>query len=81
MTKITVKVDGMVSGMCETNINEMIKKDAKKQVEFMELKIKNDKKNIGYIYEADHSYRGKEEILAKEISCFLAKDNKNKKYE
>lgn len=32
MTKITVKVDGMVSGMCETNINEMIKKvyDVKK---------------------------------------------------
>lgn len=32
MIKITVKVDGMVCGMCETNINEMVKKvfDVKK---------------------------------------------------
>lgn len=26
MMKITVKVDGMVCGMCETNINEAVKK-------------------------------------------------------
>ena len=34
-------------------------------------KIKNDKLDIGYIDGADHSYTGKEEILANEIQNFL----------
>ncbi len=55
------------------NVFEMIKKDAKDQVQFMNSKIKNHNKDIGYIEGADHSYTDKEDILANEISNFLEK--------
>lgn len=53
------------------NIKELIKRTAENQVEFMTRKIKNNNKDIGYIDEADHSYRGKEEVLAEQIKEFL----------
>lgn len=53
------------------NINEMIEQDTKELVNFMNNKINNSKKNINYIDGADHSYTGKEEVLAKEIVKFL----------
>ena len=34
-------------------------------------KIKNKKLNVGYIDGANHSYQGKEDILAKEIMHFI----------
>ena len=34
-------------------------------------KITNPNKDISYIKDANHSYEGKEEMLAKEISKFL----------
>ena len=55
------------------NIEELIKQDAKDLVEFMNGKIKNLNKNIGYIEGADHSYHGKEVELADEIKEFLEK--------
>ena len=54
------------------NVFEMIKKDAKEQVEFMNSKIKNPNKDIGYIEGADHSYTDKEDVLANEIYNFLS---------
>lgn len=53
------------------NVNEMIKQDAKDLVEFMNTKINNPNKDIGYIDGADHNYHGKEEELAKQIKDFL----------
>ena len=52
---------------------ELIKKTAKEQAEFMMKKINNNKKNIGYIEGANHSYKGKEYKLAEEICGFLSK--------
>lgn len=51
--------------------HEFIKKNVKEHVEFMNLKIKNNKKDIGYIEGANHTYSEKENILAEEISNFL----------
>lgn len=53
------------------NIKELIKRDAQNQVEFIKKKIKNNIKDIEYIDGADHSYHGKEEILAEQIKLFL----------
>lgn len=55
------------------NIQELIRKDAKEQVEFMRQKIKNAKKDIDYIDGANHSYNEKETILSEEICEFLKK--------
>ena len=38
---------------------------------FLKTKINNTNLNIGYIDGADHSYTGKEEILAEEILKFV----------
>lgn len=51
--------------------HEFIKKDVKEHIEFMKLKIKNNKKDIGYIEGANHTYSEKESLLAEEISSFL----------
>lgn len=40
-------------------------------IEFLKLKIKNDKLDIGYIKDTDHGYTNKEEILGKEIVEFI----------
>ena len=53
------------------NINELIKREASNQVEFMRNKIKNNKKDIDFIDEANHSYDGKEQVLAEQICDFL----------
>ena len=55
------------------DIKELIKRDTKEQVEFMRKKIKNSKKDIGYIESANHSYSEKENKLAEEICEFLLK--------
>ena len=54
---------------------ELIKRKAKEQAEFVKTKIKNANANIGYIEGANHSYNGKEEILAKQICEFLGNIN------
>lgn len=53
------------------NQRELIIQEADKLCEQLKEKIKNDKLDIGYIDGADHSYTGKEEILANEIQNFL----------
>lgn len=53
------------------SINELIKRSPKEQAKYMNVKIINNKKDISYIEEADHSYTKKEEILADEIYNFL----------
>lgn len=40
-------------------------------IEFLKLKIKNDKLDIGYIKDTDHGYSNKEETLGKEIVEFI----------
>ena len=40
-------------------------------IEFLKLKIDNDKLDIGYINETDHGYTDKEEVLGKQIVEFL----------
>ena len=51
---------------------ELIKREASEQAEFVKSKIKNKNTDIGYIEGANHSYKGKEEILAKQICEFLS---------
>ena len=53
------------------NDKELIIDEAEKLCSNMKEKINNLNLDIGYIDGADHSYNGKEEILAKEISKFL----------
>lgn len=55
------------------NVEEMIKRTAEKQVEFMNSKIQNHHKDIDYIDGANHNYHNKEEILANQIYEFLSK--------
>lgn len=55
------------------NVNEMIEQEAKELVDLMNSKINNQNKDINFINGADHSYNGKEEILAEEIKKFLNK--------
>ena len=57
------------------NVNELIKQDASDLATFMNKKINNAYKNIGYIDGANHSYHGKEEQLAEEIKKFLGDIN------
>lgn len=52
-------------------VYEMIEQEPQKLVDMMNEKIKNDKKNINFIDGANHSYEGKEEILAQSIIDFL----------
>lgn len=42
-------------------------------IEFLKLKINNNRLDIGYIKDTDHGYTNKEEVLGKEIVKFLAK--------
>ena len=53
------------------NDRELIIQKADELCEMLKEKIKNDKLDIGYIEGANHSYTGKEEILANEIQNFL----------
>lgn len=53
------------------NDNELIIQEAKQLVEFMNSKIKQTNKDIGYIDGAGHNYRGKEEELASQIRKFI----------
>lgn len=55
------------------NNKELIEKDAKEQVEFMNKKIDNIFKDINYIDGANHTFSDKEEILANQICKFLQK--------
>ncbi|MDD2376905.1 MAG: DUF1749 domain-containing protein [Clostridia bacterium] len=53
------------------NDKEMIIQDVKELVNFLNLKVNNIHKNIGYIDGAKHSYEGNELIVASEIISFL----------
>ena len=55
------------------NVNELILEDAKIYSEKVNNIVKNDKKDIGYIDGADHSYHNKEKELAKQIIKFIKK--------
>lgn len=52
---------------------EMILQKASDLVEYMKGKIQNKEADISYIDGADHSYTGKEELLAEQIQNFLRK--------
>ena len=56
------------------NVNELILLDAESLVKFMNEKIKNENKDIGYIKGANHNYIGKEEILGDQICDFLLRN-------
>ena len=53
------------------NDRELIIQKADELCKMVKEKIKNDKLDIGYIEGGNHSYTGKEEILANEIQNFL----------
>ena len=53
------------------NIKEMILQKPEELCNNLKEKISNKQLDIGYIDGANHSYRGKEEILAKEIKNYL----------
>lgn len=53
------------------NNKELIERNAKEQVNFMNKKLNNKIKNIGYIDGANHSFDEKEKELANEIVTFL----------
>ena len=55
------------------NNNEMILQKADDLCTILKNKIKNENLDIGYIDGANHSYTGKEEILANEITEFIDK--------
>lgn len=55
------------------NVFELIEQEVSELVELMNKKIKNEKKDIGYIDGADHGYTGKYDILAGQIVSFLQK--------
>lgn len=59
------------------NINEFIFQNVDKLVEFMNEKIKNNKKDISYINGANHNYTGKEEELGQEIISWYETEVKN----
>ena len=56
------------------NENEMIIQTAEELVTLVSNSIQNEKKDINYIEGANHSYNGKEEILAKQIINFIKND-------
>lgn len=49
------------------NINELISIDAKDLVNLLNTKITNNKKDINYIQNANHNYKGTEKTLANQI--------------
>jgi len=53
------------------NVYELVIQNLDELVEFLKLKINNDKLDINYIDGADHGYTGKEEILASQIIEFI----------
>lgn len=53
------------------NVNELILQNAEDLCNLIKEKIKIQKKDIDFIEGADHSYHGKEEVLANEIKEFL----------
>ena len=53
------------------NVNELIEQDANELVNRMRNKVKKLDKDIDYIDGADHSYNGKENILANQILEFI----------
>lgn len=55
------------------NNKELIEKNAKEQVDFMNQKIYNIFKDINYIDGANHTFSNKEEILANQICEFCIK--------
>ena len=55
------------------NDKELILQEAKDLCNMLKQKIKNTLLDINYIDKANHSYTGKEEILAEEIYNFLEK--------
>ena len=56
------------------NDKELILQKAEELCDMLSKKISKSNLNIGYIDRADHSYTGKEEVLAKEIQEFLTKE-------
>lgn len=56
------------------NNKELIKQNAKDLTNKLKSKLHNNKIDIDYIDEANHSYSGKEEILAEQIYEFLRKN-------
>lgn len=55
------------------NVHEMIEQDAKDLVDMLNIKIKNNKKDINYIDGADHGYTDRYNVLAEQIVKFLKK--------
>ena len=55
------------------NDKELITIDANKLVKRLQEKIKNKRKDIGYIDGANHSYKNKEKILANDLLKFITK--------
>ena len=53
------------------NVNELILQNAEDLCNLIKEKIKIQKKDIGFIEGADHSYHGKEEALSNEIKEFI----------
>lgn len=53
------------------NVNEILLLDVEKQVDFVRRKIHNEHINVGYIDGANHSYFGKENVLADEVYDFI----------
>jgi len=51
--------------------NDLVIQNLDELIEFLKLKINNDKLDIGYIKDTDHGYTNKEEILGKEIVEFI----------
>lgn len=55
------------------NIRELVEQSAEEHSKLIDKKIKNKFKDIDFIDGANHSYEGKEYILAEEISKFIEK--------
>ncbi len=53
--------------------DELIQKSAKEQVGFMRVKLRNPDHNLWYVEGANHSYKGKEDVLADEIREYIEK--------
>jgi alpha/beta superfamily hydrolase len=57
------------------NNKELIKQDVNDLVKSLEIKLNNEELDINYIDGANHSYIGKEDMLAEEIYKFLFRFN------
>ena len=55
------------------NVKEMIVQEAEELTHILNNQITNPNKDIDYIDGANHSYEGKEEILAEQILAFIKK--------